>query len=38
MRYETLIVLHPDLPDAQVRETIDRARTVALLPYPVTTV
>ena len=25
-RYETLIVLHPDLPEAQVRETIDRAR------------
>ena len=25
-RYETLIVLHPELPEAQVRETIDRAR------------
>ncbi len=25
-RYETLIVLHPDLPEAQVRETIDRAK------------
>ena len=25
-KYETLIVLHPDLPEAQVRETIDRAR------------
>ncbi len=25
-RYETLVVLHPDLPEAQVRETIDRAR------------
>ena len=25
-RYETLMVLHPDLPEAQVRETIDRAR------------
>jgi small subunit ribosomal protein S6 len=24
--YETLMVLHPDLPEAQVRETIDRAR------------
>jgi small subunit ribosomal protein S6 len=24
--YETLLVLHPDLPEAQVRETIDRAR------------
>jgi small subunit ribosomal protein S6 len=27
-RYETLMVLHPDLPEAQVRETIDRARRV----------
>src|SRR5215471_11900225 len=25
-RYETLVVLHPELPEAQVRETIDRAR------------
>lgn len=25
-RYETLMVLHPELPDAQTRETIDRAR------------
>jgi small subunit ribosomal protein S6 len=25
-KYETLVVLHPDLPEAQVRETIDRAR------------
>ncbi|MFI5395879.1 MAG: 30S ribosomal protein S6 [Candidatus Binatia bacterium] len=25
-RYETLFILHPDLPDAQVRETIDRVR------------
>jgi small subunit ribosomal protein S6 len=25
-KYETLMVLHPDLPEAQVRETIDRAR------------
>ena len=25
-RYETLIVLDPELPDAQVRETIDRTR------------
>src|SRR5262245_60511534 len=25
-RYETLSGLHPDLPEAQVRETIDRAR------------
>ena len=25
-RYEPLIVLHPELPEAQVRETIDRAR------------
>ena len=25
-RYETLIVLHPELPDAQMRETIDRTR------------
>ncbi len=24
--YETLMVLHPELPDAQTRETIDRAR------------
>lgn len=24
--YETLMVLHPELPEAQVRETIDRAR------------
>ena len=27
-RYETLMVLHPELPEAQVRETIDRARRV----------
>jgi small subunit ribosomal protein S6 len=27
-RYETLMVLHPDLPEAQVRETIDRAKRV----------
>lgn len=27
-RYETLIVLHAELPEAQVRETIDRARRV----------
>ena len=25
-RYETLFILHPDLPEAQVRETIDRTR------------
>jgi small subunit ribosomal protein S6 len=25
-RYETLFILHPDVPEAQVRETIDRAR------------
>lgn len=25
-RYETLMVLHPELPDAQTRETVDRAR------------
>ena len=25
-RYETLLVLHPELPEAQNRETIDRAR------------
>ena len=25
-KYETLAVLHPDLPEAQVRETIDRAK------------
>ncbi len=25
-RYETLFILHPDLPEAQVRETIDRVR------------
>jgi small subunit ribosomal protein S6 len=25
-RYETLFVLHPDVPEAQVRETIDRVR------------
>lgn len=25
-RYETLMVLQPELPDAQMRETIDRAR------------
>jgi small subunit ribosomal protein S6 len=24
--YETLMVLHPDLPEAQTRETVDRAR------------
>jgi small subunit ribosomal protein S6 len=24
--YETLIVLHPELPEAQIRETIDRCR------------
>ena len=25
-RYETIFVLHPELPEAQVRETIDRAK------------
>ena len=25
-QYETLFVLHPEIPEAQVRETIDRAR------------
>jgi small subunit ribosomal protein S6 len=25
-RYETLIVLHPELPEAQIRETLDRMR------------
>jgi small subunit ribosomal protein S6 len=25
-KYETLMVLHPELPEAQIRETIDRAR------------
>jgi len=25
-QYETLFVLHPDLPEAQIRETIDRAK------------
>lgn len=25
-KYETLTVLHPELPEAQVRETIDRAK------------
>jgi small subunit ribosomal protein S6 len=25
-RYETLMVLHPEMPEAQVRETIDRAK------------
>lgn len=25
-RYETLFILHPDLPEAQVRETLDRVR------------
>jgi len=25
-RYETLFILHPELPEAQVRETIDRLR------------
>jgi small subunit ribosomal protein S6 len=25
-KYETLMVLHPELPEAQTRETIDRAR------------
>jgi small subunit ribosomal protein S6 len=25
-RYETLIVLHPELPEAQIRETLDRLR------------
>lgn len=25
-KYETLMVLHPELPDAQTRETIERAR------------
>lgn len=25
-RYETLMVLHPELPDAQTRETIERSR------------
>src|SRR5512140_2031474 len=27
-RYETLFVLHPELPEAQVRETIDRGKRV----------
>ena len=27
-RYETLLVLNPELPEAQTRETIDRARRV----------
>jgi small subunit ribosomal protein S6 len=25
-KYETLMVLHPELPEAQIRETIDRAK------------
>lgn len=25
-KYETLVVLHPELPEAQIRETIDRAK------------
>lgn len=25
-RYETLLVLHPELPEAQIRETIERAK------------
>lgn len=25
-RYETLMVLHPELPEAQIRETVDRAK------------
>jgi small subunit ribosomal protein S6 len=25
-RYETLMVLHPEMPEAQIRETIDRAK------------
>lgn len=25
-KYETLLVLHPELPEAQIRETIDRAK------------
>lgn len=25
-RYETLFILHPDLPEAQVRETVDRVK------------
>ena len=25
-RYETVVVLHPELPEAQTRETIDRAK------------
>lgn len=25
-QYETLVVLHPDVPEAQIRETIDRAK------------
>jgi small subunit ribosomal protein S6 len=25
-RYETLFILHPELPEAQVRETVDRVR------------
>ncbi len=25
-RYETLMVLHPDIPEAQIRETVDRAK------------
>ena len=25
-RYETMMVLHPELPEAQIRETLDRAR------------
>ncbi len=25
-RYETLFILHPEIPEAQVRETLDRVR------------
>ena len=25
-RYETLIVLHPEVPEAQIRETVDRLK------------
>lgn len=27
-RYETLFIIHPELPEAQVRETVDRLRRV----------
>ncbi len=27
-RYETLFIIHPELPEAQVRETVDRVRRV----------